>query len=448
MFVRSRRFLTQWLMLAMGSVFVLFGGLLYVIEVERELHKLDRRLYREAELMISGSAPSPDGAPPVQFQVNTVPLLGGSTLSVSSDLVYARWYDTNNHLLMYFGPLSGDRRQIQPGYRTLVFDGQRLRQMTVPIQSEGQVLGHLELATDLDQVEAALRQIRLFLSVGLPVGVGLMGLLSWWFASQVMRPIETSYERLERFSADASHELRSPVASILNQAELGLMAATPDEQALRLQRVAELAQAMGRLITSLGLLVSGDPPTAQPCDLTDLVQTLAQEFQPQAEAKDLRWGLQLPPGPVWVQGEAALLRQAVTNLLSNACRYTPAGGAVTLSLAAQERQATIAVQDSGIGIPAADLPHIFDRFYRVDAARSCATGGTGLGLAIAQQIVQAHQGTLHVVSAEAQGTTFTIALPLRPAPSPLPGPDLALAPDLAPERASDLAPDLASHRGR
>ncbi|MFQ4138376.1 sensor histidine kinase [Nodosilinea sp. PGN35] len=416
MFTRSRKHLTQWLMLTMGSVFVVFGGLLYVVEVDRELHKLDQQLYREAELMISssGADSSPNPTYPVQFEVKTLPLLGGKTLSITSDLVYARWYDTNNHLLMFFGPLSGDRRDIQPGYTTLVHEGQRLRQMTVPIESEGQTLGHLELATALVPVETALNQIRLVLSVGLPVGVGLIGLLSWWFAGQVMRPIQLSYQRLEQFSADASHELRSPVASILSQAELGLMTASPQEQVARLQRIAELAQSMGRLINSLLLLVSSDRWSGnQRCNLTALIKDLSREFQPQAAAKGLWWRLELPQAALWVNGETELLRQAITNLLSNACRYTTTGE-VALSLSHRLGQVIVTVHDSGIGIPAADLPHVFDRFYRVDKARSRHTGGFGLGLAIAQQIVQAHHGTLQVVSTENQGSTFTISLPLLP----------------------------------
>ncbi|NMF84475.1 ATP-binding protein [Nodosilinea sp. P-1105] len=413
MFVRSRRCLTQWLMLAMGSVFVIFGGVLYITEVERELQKLDRRLYREASLLISSTTYSPQADQPTlwEFQLDTTPLLGNATLSVESELVFARWYDPNNHLLMFFGPMPGESEVVVPGYKTLTDDGQRLRQLTIPLEAEGQGLGHLQVGIPLASAELTLAQTRRFLSIGLPLGVGLMGLVSWWFAGQMIRPIRQSYQRLEQFSADASHELRSPVASILNQAELGLLTQSPTDQRARLQRITELAQAMGELISSLFLLVSSDQPaTTDQCNLTALAQDLATEFQPQAMTKGLHWELQTPAEPLWVRGEAALLRQAIANLLSNACRYTPPGGRVTLRLVVEGDHVAIAVEDNGIGIPPTDLPHIFERFYRVDQARAQETGGFGLGLAIAQQIVQAHGGTLQVHSQVDVGTTFTITL--------------------------------------
>ncbi|TVP63047.1 MAG: two-component sensor histidine kinase [Leptolyngbya sp. LCM1.Bin17] len=413
MFVRSRRCLTQWLMLAMGSVFVVFGGVLYITEVEQELQKLDRRLYREAGLLISSTAYSPQADQPTlwEFQLDTTPLLGNATFSIDSELVFARWYDPNNYLLMFFGPMPAESAVVVPGYTTLTDDGQRLRQLTIPLEVEGQGLGHLQVAMPLTSAELTLAQTRWFLSIGLPLGVGLMGLVSWWFAGQVIRPIRQSYQRLEQFSADASHELRSPVASILNQAELGLLAQSPTDQRARLQRITELAQAMGGLINSLFLLVSSDQPApSHQCDLTALAQDLATEFHPQAMAKGLHWQLQTPAEPLWVWGEAALLGQAIANLLSNACRYTPPGGRVSLRLGVEGDYVAIAVEDNGIGIPPADLPHIFERFYRVDQARAQETGGFGLGLAIAQQIVQAHGGTLQVHSQVDLGTTFTITL--------------------------------------
>jgi len=113
-----------------------------------------------------------------------------------------------------------------------------------------------------------------------------------------------------------------------------------------------------------------------------------------------------------------LMRQAITNLLSNACRYTPSGGKVHLRVVLVSRWVIIEVQDSGIGIPEVDLPHIFERFYRVDSVRSRHTGGFGLGLAIVQQIVQAHGGEIRAISRLGEGSTFQIKLPFTPQSSP------------------------------
>jgi two-component system, OmpR family, manganese sensing sensor histidine kinase len=133
----------------------------------------------------------------------------------------------------------------------------------------------------------------------------------------------------------------------------------------------------------------------------------------QAAEKQLSLKSDLPKQPVETQAESDLLRQAVGNLLSNACKYTPAGGSVQLRLFTQSRWAVIQVSDSGIGIPPADLPHIFERFYRVDTKRTRQRGGFGLGLAIAKQLIEAHGGQISVTSVVGQGSKFQIELTLR-----------------------------------
>jgi signal transduction histidine kinase len=238
--------------------------------------------------------------------------------------------------------------------------------------------------------------------------------------------LETACDQLQRFTANASHELRAPLAAVLSNAQVGLMALDePEGEAIalrgKLEKIVTLTKHMSTLVGDLLFLArhSGllSDDTLKPVCLNDLLNHLLQDWIPQARASQLQLTGHIPQDHLSIQADANLLKQAIANLLSNACRYTAAGGSIQLSAYATSTQVTIQVSDTGIGIPSKALPHIFERFYRVDTKRSKTSGGFGLGLAIAQQIIYAHHGTLDVTSHLGQGSVFTITLPLATMPS-------------------------------
>jgi len=233
--------------------------------------------------------------------------------------------------------------------------------------------------------------------------------------NEMIGRLERSFAEVRRFTADASHELRTPLAAIRAEAEVALGGAlvTPEQERL-LGSVLEECSRLARLTDQLLALSREDAGVArqvrEPVDLSALVGAVAETMRPLAEARGLTLHVK-GPGGVAVSGDGARLRQVFYNLLDNAIKYTPPGGTIEVQVEPGPRAAVVAVRDSGIGIPEADLPHVFERFYRVDKARSRAEGGTGLGLSIARSIVVAHSGSINLTSAPGRGTTCTVALP-------------------------------------
>jgi heavy metal sensor kinase len=226
--------------------------------------------------------------------------------------------------------------------------------------------------------------------------------------------LERSFAEVRRFTADASHELRTPLTAIRTETEVALARPLPaaDYQQL-LGSILEECERLTRLTDQLLALAREDATAArqarQPVDLAGLVQGVAETMRPLAELGGLR--LEVEVGrPLVVHGDGLRLRQVLYNVLDNALKYTTQG-TVRVRGTCRGDAVVLSVHDSGIGIPAEHLPRVFDRFYRVDKARSREQGGTGLGLSIAQSIITAHGGTIELESTLGQGTICTITLP-------------------------------------
>ncbi len=238
----------------------------------------------------------------------------------------------------------------------------------------------------------------------------------------------TEIKRLERvrreFVANVSHELKTPLTAIKGLLETLLSGALEDAANNRrfVTLIDEDATRLGRLIDDLLELSQieskADVLALQAVLLRPLLEDLARTLRPRADARQVTLHLEVTADAPPVQGDPDRLRQIFSNLLDNAIKFNKPGGRVTVRAAVDGPSLRVNVQDTGTGIPEADLPRIFERFYRVDKARSRELGGTGLGLAIVKHLIELHQGRVTVESRPGQGSTFTVTLPLASPPAP------------------------------
>ncbi len=233
--------------------------------------------------------------------------------------------------------------------------------------------------------------------------------------------LETSFVALRRFTADASHELKTPLAVLRADVERAMSARTRrDDKLVALEEALHETTRMADLVESLLTLARADEGRfdlyRERVDLTELTQEVYETALILGEGAGVNVNLPFT-ADVAIAGDRTRLRQLFLNLVTNAIKYTPRGGRVDIGLGRHPDNVTFAVRDTGLGIAAADLPHVFERFWRADRARSrtAERGGFGLGLAISQWIAQAHGGSLTVQSRLGKGSLFTLTLPLDPA---------------------------------
>lgn len=228
--------------------------------------------------------------------------------------------------------------------------------------------------------------------------------------------LEDAFRRIRQFTADASHELRTPVAIIRSTAEITrAQPRTAVEYAAALDRIVAETERTSRLIDDLLLLAradaDADPAMMEPMDLAELLRDACEEGRMQADAASLQFTSELPPTCAMV-GDPERLRRLFVILLDNAVKYTPTPGAVSVTMRVRHALVDVEIRDTGVGIVADDLAHIFERFYRVAVDRSRTTGGVGLGLSIAQWIAISHDGRIRAESEHGVGSVFRVTLPL------------------------------------
>ncbi len=297
-------------------------------------------------------------------------------------------------------------------WRSDNIQGHDLRVRTVAVYTRsGTIDGFIQTGKSLEQRDRSLRTLAIVIAGGGLAGLVLATAGGLVVAGIAIRPVRRNFQRQREFVADASHELRTPLTVIRTNAEA--LSATSSDDAMG-DIVAE-SKYMTRLLDDLLLLAGSDQEgldlaTAR-IDLAKIARGAGRAAAKLAEDAGLIFAESIE-GPIAVEADPERCREVLLILLDNAVKYTPRGGTITLRAGHDHNDAVVDVLDTGVGVAPEDIPRLFDRFYRVDKARSRALGGAGLGLSIAREIVDAHRGSLQIRSELGKGTTVTMKLPL------------------------------------
>jgi signal transduction histidine kinase len=281
--------------------------------------------------------------------------------------------------------------------------------------SAGLPWGYMQIGRSMADYDRHLSESRLALLLGLPIGLVAIAIASWYLAKIAMQPVYTSYQQIQQFTADVAHELRTPLAAIQATVESSLAMVLPETDSRNVLNVIErqnsrLSQLVGDLLLLSRLDIETNPPNLSPCCLNDILSDLVEELAPLALSSAISLNLDLETkASLLAMGNESQLYRLFSNLIANAIQYSNLNGTVSISLTLQDRDAIAQICDTGIGIAEQDLPHIFDRFYRVNSDRSRTTGGSGLGLAIAKAIANKHRCNIQVTSELGKGSKFIVS---------------------------------------
>lgn len=281
--------------------------------------------------------------------------------------------------------------------------------------------GYLQVGRSLSDFDSYINNIKWLLLLGLPLLILLVIISSWYLALNAMQPLYQSYDRIQQFTADAAHELRTPLAAIRATIESTMMQPTFTETESRetLNTILRQNQRLSHLVADLLILcrIDGDLVTTsvgkEVVNLSELIHDIGEEFAALALAKSINLTTDIKvDSPLLVRGNEEQLYRMVANLVVNAIQNTLVDGKISLVLDENKKYALIKVVDTGVGISKKEQELIFNRFYRVNKARSNHKQGAGLGLSIVKAIVQTHQGSIQVQSELGKGSIFIVMLPI------------------------------------
>jgi two-component system OmpR family sensor kinase len=472
-----RRRLTVWYTVALAVTVLAFGTALYIERRQASVRELDQRLSLESDLahrwltqsykvlgrIVTNSGLRPSLDPAISAYLEpardylVVADTAGQVLALS-DVTRSLDAETLQRLTSSLDTLPLTRHG---GVLALGPPNGKVRYLVVPVDDAGPGIGGLLVATPTRQASFGPTDLLRSMLLIAPVILVSAGLVGYWLAGSSMRPVEgimdevdaisdgrslhrrlavplsgdemarlaltvngmlarleQSFASLRRFTADASHELKTPLMVLRAGVERALVhPATPSEILQSLDETLAQINQMTEMVENLLTLARADegraPLAVEECDLREVVADVAETAGILGEEAGVTAVHTMPETPVRLAVDRHRIREMLLNIVTNAIKYTPRGGSLALALEENVDAVTFTVRDTGIGIAAGDLPHIFERFWRADPARS-RTGdrpGVGLGLAIAKWIAEAHGGSITVQSRPGRGTMFIIRLP-------------------------------------
>lgn len=450
--------LTAWYSAVLLAAFALFGVVAYYAmrtSIDTTVDEALREQVGGVEKLIGNVLPEGTERLEDELRENFEVRRGADFSQIADE--QGRWIYRSPLMKRYGVPLP---KTASSRIITLEVRGLPLRALTTSVQVDGSTF-RVQIAAPMDDFEEVLESFRWALLLSSPLLLVLASLGGYWMSRRALRPVdeitraaqnisshnlssrlavpeardelrrlsetlngmlgrlEAAFNRITQFTADASHELRTPVALTRTTAELSLRKPRSEaEYREALARILNEMEKTSSLIENLMLLARADSGfetlRRAELNLNDLFREVCKEGRTLAEAKGVSFCEKIDTTPVTTMADAQTLQRLFLILLDNAVKYTPPGGQITASLTSSDGFSVAEIRDTGIGIGEADLPHIFERFYRADKARSHEVGGAGLGLSIGRWIAEAHGGVIGVESTPGIGSVFHVRLPLLP----------------------------------